>query len=91
MTVKLDKYIRQDLDKIIFEDKAGHSIYKEYDGYTPAELPLPKELRRWIIAIAWHCYIQGGKRTVQQINRAEEDKARKAQDRAIKKIMSMKL
>lgn len=89
MTVKLDKYIRQDLDKIIFKDKAGHSIYKEYDGYTPAELP--KELRRWIIDIAWNCYIQGAQRTVQQINRAEDDKVRKAQDRAIKKIMSMKL
>lgn len=87
MTVNLDKFLRQDLDKVLFEDKSGHSKYKSYDGYHPTDLP--KELRRWIIAVAYNCYIQGGKRTVQQINRAEDDKVRKAQDRAIKKLMSM--
>ena len=90
MTIDLDKYIAKDIVRILLEkDKYN---FKAFSGYTPGNLEtIPHEVKDYIIQVAWQSYIRGAKRVCQQVNRKEDDKVRKAQDRAFKRLVGMSM
>lgn len=86
MTVVVDKHAVRDLKRILFEDLETWTT-NEYDGHRLDLHALTFADRKYIITIAYECYIQGCKDAVEQINRDHERQRRQAQKRAEDRLL----
>lgn len=86
MIIELDKHIRRDLDKVLFEKGKHMGKLKERVGHRPDKESLSDNEWFYLIHLTREAYITGAKRVCTELNKRADAEVKQAQRKAGDKI-----
>lgn len=89
-TIDIDKYLKKDLDGVLFEGGKHLGTLRDRNGYTPDIKSLTEKEWYYLIETAHDAYIAGARRVATELNRQADAEVRRAQREAEKRIERIK-
>lgn len=86
MIIKLDKYIRRDLDRVLFEKGEHMGKLKERADHRPDKESLSEPEWLYLIDLTREAYISGAERVCTELNKRADAEVREAQEKAERRI-----
>lgn len=85
-TIELDKFIKRDLDGVLFENGKHSGSLRERNGYTLDKTVLSEKEWYYLVYTAYDAYKAGAERVAKELNKRADAEVRRAQRDAEKRI-----
>lgn len=89
-TIELDKHIKRDLDRVLFEDGKHLGTLRDRNGYTLDKKDLSEKEWYYLVYTAYDAYKAGAERVTKELNKRADAEVRRAQRDAEKRIQRIK-